>query len=47
MEPVDAKKLFDGHFELMEDDDVSDSLPLFQGRERWQVRRMKPGGPIS
>jgi cyclopropane fatty-acyl-phospholipid synthase-like methyltransferase len=32
-----AAKLFGEHFRRIADEPVSDSLPLFAGRERWQV----------
>jgi SAM-dependent methyltransferase len=33
--------LFDPSFELVEDKAVADSIPVFQGAERWQVWRRK------
>jgi len=33
--------LLDPHFELVEDKAVTDSIPVFQGAERWQVWRRK------
>lgn len=33
--------LFDMRFAKLEDAPATDSLPVFQGRERWQVRRRK------
>lgn len=33
--------LLDPHFERVEDEAVSDSIPVFQGRERWQVWRKR------
>lgn len=39
--PGVERTLFDPDFELIEDVPATDSLPLFQGRERWQVRRLK------
>jgi len=36
-----AQKLFGEHFARAVDEPVSDSLPLFAGRERWQVWRRK------
>lgn len=35
----EGDELFSRHFLLMKDDPVSDSLPIFAGRERWQERR--------
>ncbi len=35
----EGDELFSHHFLLMKDDPVSDSLPIFAGRERWQERR--------
>jgi len=34
-----SDELFGRHFLLVKDDPVADSLPLFQGRERWQEQR--------
>lgn len=39
--PGEDRALFDHEFELIEDTPATDSLPLFEGRERWQVRRRK------
>jgi len=39
--PGEDKALFDPEFELIEDTPATDSLPLFQGREHWQVRRRR------
>jgi thiopurine S-methyltransferase len=33
--------LLDPHFELIEDKPVTDSIPVFQGAERWQVWRRR------
>ena len=33
--------LLDPHFELVEDKAVTDSIPVFQGSERWQVWRKR------
>lgn len=41
LSPDDADLLFNSRFTLVDDLDVSDSLPLFAGRERWQVRARK------
>jgi SAM-dependent methyltransferase len=38
----DAQVLFSKHFIRVADEPVADSLPLFAGRERWQVWRRKP-----
>lgn len=35
----EGDELFSRHFLLMKDDPVTDSLPVFAGRERWQERR--------
>ena len=32
-------RLFSGHFELVTDELSEDALPLYAGRERWQLRR--------
>lgn len=37
----EERALFDHDFELIEDIPATDSLPLFEGRERWQVRRRR------
>jgi SAM-dependent methyltransferase len=37
-----ARELFSEHFIRVVDGPVSDSLPLFAGRERWQIWRKKP-----
>ena len=37
----EERTLFDQEFELLEDTPATDSLPLFEGRERWQVRRRR------
>lgn len=37
--PEALHALLDPHFELVEDKAVSDSIPVFQGSERWQVWR--------
>lgn len=44
LEPTEAVKLFDSHFDLVADERVSpaESLPLFANRERWQERRKQP-----
>jgi hypothetical protein len=33
--------LLDPHFALIEDKAVTDSIPVFQGAERWQVWRRR------
>ncbi|HZP59341.1 MAG TPA: methyltransferase domain-containing protein [Opitutaceae bacterium] len=38
----EAGHLFDSAFTLETDEPVADSLPLFAGGERWQIRRRKP-----
>jgi SAM-dependent methyltransferase len=38
---LDALELLGEHFELIRSEPVSDSLPLFQGMERWQEWRRK------
>ncbi|HTQ30034.1 MAG TPA: methyltransferase domain-containing protein [Opitutaceae bacterium] len=38
----EAERLFDFAFTLETDEAVTDSLPLFAGGERWQIRRRKP-----
>lgn len=38
-----AQELFGEHFTRLEDQPVSDSLPLFAGRERWQGWQKKQG----
>lgn len=40
--PDEAGQLFDSAFTLEADQPAKDSLPLFAGGERWQVRRRKP-----
>jgi SAM-dependent methyltransferase len=40
-EAGEDERLFGGDFELLTNEPVSDSLPLFAGRERWQVRRRR------
>ncbi|HUG11118.1 MAG TPA: methyltransferase domain-containing protein [Opitutaceae bacterium] len=39
LKPDETTALFDGPFTLVADEAVADSLPLFQGAERWQVRQ--------
>jgi SAM-dependent methyltransferase len=39
--PEQLEHLLSPHFELIEDDDVDDSIPIFAGKERWQVRRRR------
>jgi SAM-dependent methyltransferase len=34
--------LLGGEFDLIDDRSVGDSIPIFEGRERWQVWRRKP-----
>ncbi len=38
---AEARSLFGADFDRVADEPVSDSLPLFAGRERWQVWRRK------
>lgn len=40
--PRDDARLFAEEFSLLVDQPVQDSLPLFAGKERWQVRRRNP-----
>jgi SAM-dependent methyltransferase len=42
LEPDEAARLFGEHFTVIDDQPAADSLPLFAGRERWQVRRRIP-----
>jgi len=35
------KELLEPYFELLEDSSVSDSIPVFAGKERWQVWRRR------
>jgi SAM-dependent methyltransferase len=37
----EARHLFDRDFEVTQDERAIDSLPLFVGRERWQVRQSR------
>jgi thiopurine S-methyltransferase len=39
--PEQLSDLIDPHFELIEDASVTDSIPVFAGRERWQVWRRR------
>jgi SAM-dependent methyltransferase len=39
--PGALRALLDPYFELVEDEPVDDSLPVFQGAERWQVWRRR------
>jgi SAM-dependent methyltransferase len=39
--------LLASHFERLEDRDVPDSIPVFAGKERWQVWRRKGSEPFS
>jgi SAM-dependent methyltransferase len=39
--PEALHALFDHYFELVEDKAVTDSIPVFQGAERWQVWRRR------
>lgn len=39
--PGEDTRLYDEHFAILDDQPVTDSLPLFASRERWQVRRRK------
>jgi len=39
--PAQLDELLAGHFVLVEDVPASDSLPIFAGRERWQVWRRR------
>jgi hypothetical protein len=39
--PEALHALFDPYFELVEDKAVTDSIPVFEGAERWQVWRRK------
>jgi len=38
----EARALFDAQFTRVEDKPVQDSLPLFAGRERWQIWQRSP-----
>ncbi len=40
--PEQLDALLAEHFELIEDAAVDDSIPVFAGRERWQVWRRRP-----
>jgi thiopurine S-methyltransferase len=40
--PAELTQLLGAHFELIEDQAVEDSIPVFRGRERWQVWRRTP-----
>jgi hypothetical protein len=37
----ELQKLLGGNFQMVEDKEVDDSLPLFAGKERWQIWRRK------
>jgi len=39
--PEALRALLDPHFELVEDKAVTDSIPVFEGSERWQVWRKR------
>ena len=39
--PEALHALLDPHFELVEDKAVTDSIPVFQGAERWQIWRKR------
>ncbi len=39
--PEALHALLDPRFDLVEDEDVTDSIPVFQGAERWQVWRRR------
>jgi SAM-dependent methyltransferase len=39
--PTELHALLDADFTLEEDREVEDSIPLFRGRERWQVRQRR------
>jgi SAM-dependent methyltransferase len=41
--PQELAELLDANFEHVEDRPVADSLPVFQGRERWMVWRRRGG----
>ncbi len=46
--PDELNSLLDPNFERLEEAAVDDSIPVFSGRERWQVwRRRKPGVPFA
>lgn len=46
-DPAGLDELLRADFECIEDEAVTDSLPIFAGKERWQVwkRRQHAGGP--
>lgn len=41
MERAELEALFTPHFDLIEDEPVSDSIPVFAGRERWLTWRRR------
>lgn len=43
LKPGDLEGLLSGAFERVEDAPVDDSIPVFAGRERWQVWRRRSG----
>ena len=42
IEPEQLDALLSPHFERIEDAPVDDSIPVFAGRERWQVWQRRP-----
>jgi hypothetical protein len=41
IERAELDALLNPHFELLEDEPVSDSIPVFAGRERWLTWRRR------
>jgi hypothetical protein len=41
IERAELDALLSPHFELLEDEPVSDSIPVFAGRERWLTLRRR------